>query len=78
MRNVALAELFAALGILGGFFTIFNNLWPPLYPKELLWTDFTHIALPNILLVLILLPIILSIHNFVSDGKASGQFRNQR
>ena len=76
IRNIALAEIFATLAILCGFFTIFNSLWPHLYPNESVWTDFTHIALPNIMLVLILLPIMLSIRNLISKGKTPGLFQN--
>ena len=78
IRDIVLAEIFATLGILCGFFVIFNNIWPHLYSYETLGLDFTHIALPNMVLVLILLPIMLSIRNFVIDGKTPGQFRNQR
>lgn len=72
IRTIALAEIFAALGILCGFFAIFNTLWPRLYTYETVGLDFTHIALPNILLVLILLPIMLSIRNFAGKGKFLG------
>ena len=64
-RALATAEVFSACAILLAFLIAFNSLWPRLYPYETVWLDFTHIALPNILLVLILLPIMLVARNFL-------------
>jgi serine/threonine protein kinase len=63
IRNIAIAESFGLIGILGGSLIAFNGLWPHLYTGESLWIDFTHIALPNMVLVIILLPLVLIIHS---------------
>lgn len=63
-RNILIAEAFSILGILCAFFIAFNGRWPRLYPYESVWLDFTHIALPNIVLVVILLPILLIMYRF--------------
>jgi serine/threonine protein kinase len=69
IQNIAIAESFSLIGILSGFFMVFNSFWPHLYPNESVLTDFTHIALPNIVLVLILLPIMLTIQGLFNEGK---------
>jgi serine/threonine protein kinase len=71
IRQIVLAELFVIPGLLCGFFAIFNPLWPHLYAYETLGVDFTHIALPNMLLVLLLLPPLLILRNYVGTGKIS-------
>lgn len=63
-RHVALAGAFSIAGILVGFFLVFNGFWPHLYPNESLLTDLTHIALPNIIVVLLLLPPVLALQRF--------------
>jgi serine/threonine protein kinase len=72
LRNVAIAEIMSTLGILIAFLMAFNNFWPHLYSYETVGLDFTHIALPNIMLVLILLPIMLRIHNLISRERGTG------
>jgi serine/threonine protein kinase len=62
-RDFVTAEILSTFAILLAFSMAFNNFWPHLYTYETFWLDFTHIALPNIILVLILLPIMLLIHN---------------
>lgn len=62
-RRLYTAEFFSVLAILLAFFIAFNAFWPLLYPYETVWLDFTHIALPNIALVLFLLPILLTMHH---------------
>ncbi len=69
IQTIAIAELFSVIGILSGFFIVFNSFWPHLYPNESVLIDFTHIALPNMMLVLILLPILLTIHGLFNKGK---------
>jgi len=67
-RDLATAEILSTLAILLAFIIAFNNFWPHLYTYETVWLDLTHIALPNIMLVLILLPIMLLIHNFLKKA----------
>src|SRR5215469_10439981 len=69
IQQIAIAELFSVIGILSGFFIVFNSFWPQLYPNESVLIDFTHIALPNMMLVLILLPLLLTIHGRFNKGK---------
>lgn len=69
IQHIAIAELFSVIGILSSFFIVFNGFWPHLYPHESVLLDFTHIALPNMMLVLILLPGILTIHGRFNKGK---------
>jgi serine/threonine protein kinase len=69
IQNIAVAESFSVIGILSGFFIVFNNFWPHLYHNESLLIDFTHIALPNMMLVLILLPLILTIQSLFNKDK---------
>jgi len=71
IQNIAIAELFSVIGILSGFFIVFNSFWPHLYPNESVLIDFTHVALPNMMLVLILLFIMLTIHGRFNKGKRS-------
>jgi hypothetical protein len=66
--DLAIAESFSACAILLAFLIAFNTFWPHVYTYETIWLDFTHIALPNIMLVLILLPIMLMIHNFIKKA----------
>jgi len=73
LRNVAIAEIMSTLGILIAFLMAFNNFWPHLYSYETVGLDFTHIALPNTMLVLFLLPIMLRIHNLISRDRGTGQ-----
>lgn len=68
IHYIAIAELFSVIGILSGFFIVFNSFWHHLYPGESVLIDFTHIALPNMVLVLILLPVILTIHGRFNKG----------
>ena len=68
IQHIAIAELFSITGILISFFIVFNDFWPHLYPGESALIDFTHIALPNMILVLILLPTILTIHGRFNKG----------
>jgi serine/threonine protein kinase len=63
-RNVLIAEMFSILSILCAFFIAFNGLWPRLYSYESVWLDFTHIALPNMVLVAVLLSVLLIIYRF--------------
>jgi serine/threonine protein kinase len=67
-RDLSTAEILSIFAILLAFIIAFNNFWPHLYTYETVWLDFTHIALPNIMLVLILLPIMLMIHNFIKKA----------
>jgi energy-coupling factor transport system substrate-specific component len=67
-RYLVTAEILSTLAILLAFIIAFNNFWPHLYTYETVWLDLTHIALPNIMLVLILLPIMLMIHNFIKKA----------
>ena len=69
IQHIAIAELFSVIAILSGFFIVFNSFWPHLYPNESVLIDFTHIALPNMMLVLILLPPMLTIHARFNQGK---------
>jgi len=69
IQNIAIAELFSVIAILSGFFIVFNSFWPHLYPNESVLIDFTHIALPNMMLVLILLPSMLTMHGRFNKGK---------
>lgn len=65
LRTFVTAEIFSTFAILVAFLIAFNGFWPRLYTYETVWLDFTHIALPNIMLVLILLPAMLMAHNFI-------------
>ena len=67
-RDFATAEISGTCAILLAFIIAFNNFWPHLYTYETLWLDLTHIALPNIMLVLILLPTMLMIRNFIKKA----------
>ena len=67
-RELATAESFSICAILLAFLIAFNTFWPQVYTYETVWLDVTHIALPNIMLVLILLPIMLMIHNFIKKA----------
>ncbi len=67
-RDLATAEILSTCAILLAFSIAFNTFWPHLYTYETVWLDFTHIALPNIMLVLILLPIMLLIHNLIKKA----------
>jgi serine/threonine protein kinase len=67
-RDFATAESFSICAILLAFLIAFNTFWPHVYTYETFWLDFTHTALPNIMLVLILLPIMLMIHNFIKKA----------
>lgn len=67
-RDFAIAEISSTCAILLAFIIAFNNFWPHLYTYETAWLDFTHIALPNLVLVLILLPIMLVIHKFIKKA----------
>ncbi|MEO9087021.1 MAG: serine/threonine-protein kinase [Ktedonobacteraceae bacterium] len=71
IRALATAEILGTFTILLAFIIAFNAFWPRLYPYETVWLDFTHIALPNIVLVLILLPIMLMIRHFTNRGRLS-------
>ncbi|MBA2285991.1 MAG: protein kinase [Ktedonobacteraceae bacterium] len=71
IRALATAEIVSAFSILLAFIGAFNPFWPHLYAYETVWLDFTHIALPNIVLVLILLPIMLMIRHFTNRGRLS-------
>jgi energy-coupling factor transport system substrate-specific component len=64
-RDLATAEILSTCAILLAFIIAFNDFWPHLYTYETVWLDFTHIALPNLMLVLILLPIMLLTHKFI-------------
>ena len=66
--NLATAEIISTLAILLAFLIAFNTFWPHLYTYETVWLDFTHIALPNIMLVLILLPIMLIMYNYIKKA----------
>ena len=70
LRGLATAEIVSSGAILLAFLIAFNSLWPHLYTYETFWLDFTHIALPNMLVVLILLPLMLMIHNFFKKSKS--------
>jgi serine/threonine protein kinase len=65
IQSIAIAESFSLIGILSGFFIVLNSFWPHLYLGQSILTDFTHIALPNMLLVLILLPLVLTIRSYI-------------
>ncbi len=67
-RDLVTAESFSICAILLAFLIAFNTFWPHLYTYETVWLDFTHIALPNIIIVLILLPIMLMIYNFIKKA----------
>jgi serine/threonine protein kinase len=67
-RDLATAESFSTCAILLAFFIAFNGFWPHVYTYETVWLDLTHIALPNILLVSILLPIMLMMYNFIKKA----------
>jgi hypothetical protein len=69
VQNIALAEFFGIIGLLSGFLLVFNGLWPHLYKGELLWIDFTHIALPNLLLIVILLPLLLGVQSLFNKSR---------
>jgi len=62
-RNVALAAAFSIAGIVTGFFAVFNHIWGVTILGT--WGDFVHIALPNIILTLVMLPILLALYNRV-------------
>lgn len=66
--DLVTAEILSTLAILLAFLIAFNTFWPHLYTYETVWLDFTHIALPNIILVLILLPIMLIIYNYIKKA----------
>ncbi len=71
LRNIAIAESFGLIGILSGFLIAFNGLWPHLYTGETVLIDFTHIALPNMVLVVLVLPLVLAIHSlFDKHGRS--------
>jgi serine/threonine protein kinase len=53
----------------------FNGFWPRLYPYESVWLDFTHIALPNMLLVLILLTLLLTAYRLINQNKGQQSSR---
>lgn len=57
------AEFCSICAALVAFTAAFNTAWPLLYPYETFGLDFTHIALPNMLLLLLLLPIVLIAYN---------------
>jgi len=67
-RDFATAEILSTFAILLAFIIAFNNFWPHLYSYETVWLDITHIALPNIMLALILMPIMLMIHNYIKKA----------
>ena len=66
--DLATAEIISTLAILLAFLIAFNTFWPHVYTYETVWLDFTHIALPNIMLVLILLPIMLIMYNYIKKA----------
>lgn len=71
------AEAWSLCAILAAFVLGFNSFWSRLYAYETFWLDFTHIALPNIVLVLILLPMILTGRSFLGDaGRRLSQARS--
>lgn len=76
LRNIAIAEIFSAVGTIVAFFTIFNNFsdfWNSVYGLRNytdIWRDFTHIALPTIIPALILLPILLLSYNTIVSRRA--------
>ena len=69
IKDILIAEAFSTLGMVSAFFIVFNGFWPHLYQNETVWIDFTHIALPNIVPVLVLLPIILFIRSVAGKGE---------
>ncbi len=71
IQNIALAESFSVIGLLCGFFIVFNGFWPQFYPNESVWINLTHIALPNMALILLLLPLVLTIRGLFTGDKRS-------
>ncbi len=67
-RNVALAVAFGIAGIVTGFFAVFNHIWGVTILGT--WGDFVHIALPNIILTLVTLPLLLVLYNGVISRRA--------
>jgi len=63
VRNVALAVAFSIAGIVIGFFAAFNHIWGVTILGA--WGDFAHVALPNIILTLVMLPFLLVLYNRV-------------
>ncbi len=69
IKNIAIAEFFSIISVLVSYFIVFNSLWQHLYQAPSNFTTFRDVALPNIVLVLLLLPVILIFHNLLSKGK---------
>jgi hypothetical protein len=65
--------MFSLLSIFCAFLIAFNGLWPRLYSYESVWLDFTHIALPNMALVAVLLPVLLIVYRFTVSSESQSR-----